>query len=510
MEEKNIPLGETPDNNPNTEVSATTEDDVKTPSTEQAADAITPTADESPKPEESAEDDRSEPAPSEKPLEIIPEVPSPAPKKAPVATYAYRWDYESQASADRKSKKRGDHGVRNFAIIMSIAFLLSLATLIGVLFIGEFSPSTQSAEGVSLNELYNKCYPSYVAISVVSEWGATSCGSGIIMTEDGYITTNYHVVEDGKDINVILHDGTTVPATYIDGDELNDIAIIKIDKKGLEPAVIGKSANAKVGDQVMAIGTPYSTQYRGTMTSGYVSALNRKYAAKNDNGTVNKVITLLQTDTSVNPGNSGGPLFNMKGEVIGIVSMKISGSQYEGMGFAIPIDGVLDMINDIIENGKLTIPNGGSAVEGAALGISGFAVEANTKYLLTGDYHYTVTVNDDGTELVNYITSLGTVLPIPLNDEELLENYDIKDYTFYTADATGVVVMSMSAGFDSAKKLQEKDIIVSANGRSCEYMETLQELIANSRVGDTVEFEIFRNGTTLTVTVELGRSAAMD
>lgn len=437
----------------------------------------------------------------ESPAEISP------PSQPEPAVYAYRWDYTEQSEHDKKEKKREEtRGIRNFAIIMTVAFVLAIGTLIGVLFLDSSLPS---GTYTSLNALYEECYPSYVAVSVTSELGSSGVGSGIIMTEDGYIATNYHVVEGAKSINVVLHDGVSVPAEYIDGDELNDIAVLKIDKRGLTPAVIGSSADVKVGDQVMAIGTPYSIQYRGTMTSGYISALNRKYAAKNDNGTVNKVITLLQTDTSVNPGNSGGPLFNMDGEVVGIVSMKIAGSEYEGMGFAIPIDGVIDMLNDIIKNGELTISNGGSAFEGAALGISGFSVAKDTKYLLTGDYHYTITTDSDGNELVNYITSFGSVLPLPLEDTDILEQYDITDYTLYTAPATGVLVMNTTEGFDSAKKLRADDIILSANGVSCEYMESLQEIIANSRVGDTINFEIYRDGKSVSVTVELGRSAAM-
>ena len=496
MEEKNNNLGEDMEN--------TSEPENNEIMTETPVEPVEPPSGEQlPKEEEVPSTDISENEGSEtSPAEIPPS------SQSEPAVYAYRWDYTGQSEHDKKEKKRSEvRGVRNFAIIMTVAFVLAIGTLIGVLFLGD--SLSAGIQGTSLSALYDECYPSYVAISITSELGTGGAGSGIIMTDDGFIATNYHVIENAKDINVILYDGTTVPAEYIDGDELNDIAIIKIDKKGLKPATIGNSSAVSVGDQVMAIGTPYSIQYRGTMTSGYISALNRKYAAKNDNGTVNKVITLLQTDTSVNPGNSGGPLFNMDGEVIGIVSMKIAGSEYEGMGFAIPIDGVIDMLNDIIKNGELTISNGGSAFEGAALGISGFAVAKDTKYLLTDEYHYIVTTDDDGNEIVNYITSLDLVLPLPLEDTALLEQYDITDYTLYTAPASGVLVLNITEGFDSAKKLKINDIIVSANGITCEYMESLQEIIANSRVGDKIEFEVFRDGTSVSVTVELGRSAAM-
>lgn len=487
---------------------------------EQAAEAVAAKAEEisvNPEPAEATVD--VEETANEVDTAVMPKEPEVAEAEQPAevapvveaAVYAYRWDYAEQNKHDKlKKKKKDSRGLRNFAIIMSLAFVLSIAALVGVIFMEDYLPiGSGGVVGVDLDDLYEACYPSYTAISVVTESGGTSAGSGIIMTSDGFITTNYHVVENAATITVILHDGEKVPAEYVDGDELNDIAVLKVAKRNLKAATIGRSSQVRVGEQVMAIGTPYSISYRGTMTSGYISAVNRQYAAKNDNGTVKKVITLLQTDTSVNPGNSGGPLFNMDGEVIGIVSMKIAGSQYEGLGFAIPIDGVMDMINDIIKNGKLTISNGGSAFEGAALGISGYAVAKDTEYLITGDYHYTVTPSENGEKIVNYINDYGLVIEIPLSDKAELAANGILDYVLYTAPETGVRVIATTEGFDSAKKLMLDDIIVSANGVSCEQMDALQDIIAESRVGDKIDFVVFRNGKTVKVSVELGRSAAM-
>ncbi|MBR4872794.1 MAG: trypsin-like peptidase domain-containing protein, partial [Clostridia bacterium] len=199
----------------------------------------------------------------------------------------YRWDYSEQYASNQKSAhQKTKSGLRNYAIVMSVAFLSAIALLIGILFIDPVS----SSGSAPLDILYEKCYPSYVAISVVSDNGTSGAGSGIILTEDGYIVTNYHVVDDSMAISVILYDGTTVDADYVDGDEINDIAIIKIAKRGLTPAKIGRSSSVRVGEQVMAIGTPHSINYRGTMTSGYISATNRRYAARNDNGTIQKVV----------------------------------------------------------------------------------------------------------------------------------------------------------------------------------------------------------------------------
>lgn len=419
--------------------------------------------------------------------------------------YTYRWNYEEQNAYDRDSAKQHNRkGLKNYAIIMSVALMAAIVLLVGVLLIDP-SPSSSLGPATSLDALYEECYPSYVAISVVTDRGTSGAGSGIVMTSDGYIATNYHVVEDAKAIEVILYDGTTVDADYVDGDELNDIAILKIPKKNLKVAKIGSSATAKVGEQVMAIGTPYSINYRGTMTSGYISATNRQYAAQNENGSIKKVITLLQTDTSVNPGNSGGPLFNMDGEVIGIVSMKIAGSEYEGLGFAIPIDGVIDMLYDIIDHGELTIPNGGSAFEGAGLGITGMTVVKDIVYLTMGDQIVATVRNEQGELCVENI--LGEYIPI--SDTEAMEAMGIVNYEMYTAPASGVRVTETRPGFDSAKKLKPDDIIVTANGLSCSKMEALQSIIASSRVGDKLKLEVFRDGEILSVTVELGRSADM-
>ena len=436
--------------------------------------------------------------------------------QAEPSVYAFRWDYSEQRKYDGtpKTKSKTSKGVLAYAIVLTITFLLAIAVLIGALFYGDYFTDSSSrlpmqySDDLALDSLYDYCLPSYVAISVVSQSGAEGAGSGIVITEDGYISTNYHVVEGAKKITVITSNGTKHDATFVDGDEINDIAVIKVSAKRLTPAVIGNSKNTKVGERVIAIGTPYSISYAGTLTSGYVSGVERQFAVKNNNGTVNKILRLIQTDTSVNPGNSGGPLFNMNGEVIGIVTMKISGNNYEGMGFAIPIDGVIDMIYDIIENGKITDKDSGSAVQGAALGISGHAVEGGKRYLVTSEY--CVLIHTD--TLGDYIEwSLGlSVEKIYIEDTDTLDAMGLEGAYVFEPTFTGIVVKSTHEGFDSNKKLKVDDIIISANGTKCELMSDLQEIIFNSRVGDVLTLEVYRNGNTMFVDVELGVSTMMD
>lgn len=452
---------------------------------------------------------------------VVNEEPISTPTNEPVSAakpaYTYKWDYTSQSNHDSAiGKGRQKSGLLTYATILSIAFFISIALLIGVMIFGNtgrtYQPSGDAAATSSISELYDFCLPSYVAISTISEDGLEGAGSGIIMTADGYICTNEHVVENAKTIKVILSDERMYTAEYIDGDALNDIAIIKINVHGLTPAKIGSSQNSRVGDRVMAIGTPYGIEYRGTMTSGFISALNRQHVLRNDSGTVNKVQKLIQTDTSVNPGNSGGPLFNMNGEVIGVVAMKIAGSQYEGMGFAIPIESVMDMVHDIIKNGKITDTSGG-AKEGAALGISGYDVIKDMQYLISGDYHYQVVPDPKTGELsVKYPhTLLNDYIYLPLDDPDTLAAYDITNYTFYTAPASGVRIIMTTPGFHSNTVLKEDDIIVSVNGMTSEsMMSTIQSLIPNYSVGDVLEFEVYRNGEIIQVSVQLGRSSAME
>ena len=436
--------------------------------------------------------------------------------QAPSAAYAFRWDYSEQKRYDDYSKRptKRSRGVATYIIILSVTFILAAAILAGAIMIGGYkSPSTPMnySDDLALDALYEYCLPSYVAISTITKSGTEGAGSGIVITADGYISTNYHVVEDAKKITVIASNNKKYEAEYIDGDEINDIAVLKVSAKGLTPAILGDSSSVKVGERVMAIGTPYSVSYAGSMTAGHISGVDRQYAVKNDNGTVNKILKLLQTDTSVNPGNSGGPLFNMNGEVIGVVTMKIAGSNYEGMGFALPIDGVKSMIFDIIQNGKITDSNAGSAVQGAALGISGHAVEADQKYLLTETSCFPVKTDDDGDYIdYQYSSYPYTVEKVYVTDTEALEDIGIVNPRPYTAPCTGVLVRTTSEGFDSREKLQEDDVIASANGVVCETMTVLQEMIFNSRIGDKLELEVYRNGRYHTITVELGKANSME
>lgn len=200
---------------------------------------------------------------------------------------------------------------------------------------------------------------SYSLSEKIEEWEPMSFGTGVIFTEDGYIVTNHHVIEGAGNITVTLHDGEKVVAQLIGSDKYVDLAVLKIDRNGLYSIPLGDSDEIRVGEQVIAIGSPLGDELTGTVTAGIISAVDRQIDVDGI------PFTLLQTDAAVNPGNSGGPLVNMEGEVIGINTLKSIFAGYdeygmviaaEGISYAIPSNKVLEAINDLLEYGEILRP----------------------------------------------------------------------------------------------------------------------------------------------------------
>ena len=221
-------------------------------------------------------------------------------------------------------------------------------------------------DGLTPGQVYAQNIDSVVLIYANTS-GGRSTGSGFVLTEDGYVVTNYHVVEGGTTYTVVTSDGDEYAATLTGGDETNDVAVLKVDGVVLDPVELGSSDDLIVGDQVVAIGNPLG-ELTSTLTVGYISGKNR------DVSTDGTSINMLQTDASINSGNSGGPLFNMKGQVIGITTAKYSGNtssgaSIEGIGFAIPIDDVKGMLQEIMDNGYVSRPYMGVYIRDTAEGI---------------------------------------------------------------------------------------------------------------------------------------------
>lgn len=180
--------------------------------------------------------------------------------------------------------------------------------------------------------------------SIFQQYVTEGAGSGVIVTTDGYIATNNHVIEGASKISVTLHNGKAYDATLVGADSKTDLAVIKIEASDLQPAVMGTSSTLVVGETAIAVGNPLGS-LGGTVTDGIISALSREIQIDDT------TMTLLQTNAAINPGNSGGGLFNAKGELIGIVSAKSSGTGIEGLGFAIPIDTAKPVIEQLKSNG---------------------------------------------------------------------------------------------------------------------------------------------------------------
>ena len=224
--------------------------------------------------------------------------------------------------------------------------------------------SPVESDGVlSTPEIAKRIRPSVVSI-LVSNARQSGLASGIIMTQDGFIITNNHVVAGMTTITVVLSDGTQYDALLIGRDESSDLAVVKIAAEGLKPATFGNSDALEVGDRAVVVGTPYSLSLSGTTTQGIISGLARD--VYEDTG---YSIKCLQTDAAINPGNSGGPLINNQGQVIGINSAKIASTDVEGLGFSIPINEAKTVIDDLTKYGY---------VKGRVqLGITGYSVNSN-------------------------------------------------------------------------------------------------------------------------------------
>ena len=212
-------------------------------------------------------------------------------------------------------------------------------------------PNVPQEGGLSLQEIYDKNMPSVVSI-ICSASGGQSTGTGVVLSEDGYIVTNAHVVEQAQSVTVLLTDGQTHRAVLVGADTVSDLAVLDIDAQDLTAAEFGDSAALRVGDSVAAIGDPLGVEFRGTMTNGIVSAINRDVTSGG------RTMTLIQTNAALNSGNSGGPLINCYGQVVGINTMKIGvftdSSGVEGIGFAIPSTTVREIANQLISQGYVS------------------------------------------------------------------------------------------------------------------------------------------------------------
>ena len=288
--------------------------------------------------------------------------------------------------------------------------------------------------GLSLQEIYERNIKSVVSINAILT-GGNSTGTGVVLTDDGYIVTNAHVVENAAAISVQLTDQEIFQAQVIGTDELSDLAVLKISASGLTPAQFGDSSSLRVGDTVVAIGDPLGVEFRGTYTDGIISGIDR------DVDMDGRTMTLLQTNAALNSGNSGGPLINCYGQVIGINTMKIGAftdkAGVEGLGFAIPSTTVKTIVDQLISQGYVS--------GRPTLGISG----------------------------------------------EGLSSF----YQHYYRMPAGLYITQVSQSSEAYEKgVEEGDLLLSINDTPVTSMDDLKSTIFSCEVGQTVQVAIYRGG----------------
>ena len=320
--------------------------------------------------------------------------------------------------------------------------------------------ASSSGSSLTTEQVADLVSPSVVVITteqvVYSQWSwygqnqvESGAGSGVIISSDGYILTCAHVVDGASTITVTIGD-KDYTATLVGEDTTSDIAVIKIDADGLTPATVGNSDSLKVGQSVMAVGNPLG-ELGGTVTGGMISALNRSVTIQGSSSV--NTMSLIQMDASVSPGNSGGGLFNMNGELVGIVNAKSSSSDAEGLGFAIPINDAIKVAQELLENGYVT--------GRPYLGITYLAV-----------------------------TDAQTASQLGVN-------------------AYGVYVVEVVKGGPAEKAgLQAGDRIVSVDGTEIASKDDLGTLMQKHAAGDTLSITIAREGQMQTVNVTLGEKTA--
>lgn len=314
-------------------------------------------------------------------------------------------------------------------------------------------------------ELYEKCSVSCVSVVSSYENGTYSLGSGIVLSKDGYISTNHHVIEDAESIRVIFYDGTEYEAKLIGSDSLTDLAVLRIEADNLIPAELGNSDTVSVGETVVAIGSPYDLSLAGTMTVGVISGLEREVECTDDTGSIVKTMTLLQTDASINPGNSGGPLFNINGQVIGINTLKLM-DVYEGIGFSIPISAAIRVFEDLVEYGKV--------MDYEDIGL----VKSSPKL------HITVIAVSDARETLEFGKYISKDAP------------------------DGVYVVEVTPGTAIYEAgLEIYDIITKFNGIRVENTAELANALSNCAAGETVSVEVYHRGQYKTLTFKLDSAA---
>ena len=383
------------------------------------------------------------------------------------------------------------------AAVLSCAAILSLCALMLFITLGAMINDQREAVYLQVSgynpqvsysddsEMIGEFLNSVVVIGVEKKSGSGG-GSGIIISENGYIVTNYHVVQNATNIYVTLYgDDGAFKAELVGHSEVDDIAVLKIDKNGLRPATfVQNCSDCRLGERVYAIGAPEGSDYGWTVSQGIISSVNRELKIYNSSTReLEKKTRVIQTDTAVNHGNSGGPLINARGEVVGIVTAKLESyiqkngelKVIDGLGFALPSDGVLPIVEAIIETGSA---DGIESTISSGRPLMGISCNNVTK----GKY---------------YSIESGKLQAVDK------AHADKNPHSTFYADEDGVCVISTTQGLDADGKLLAGDVITNINGKRVYTADQLISFINDLHDGDQIEITYLRGGKTYTVTITL-------
>lgn len=312
-----------------------------------------------------------------------------------------------------------------------------------------------TGSNMTVQEITDAAKPSVVEIKTESvtsdawmqQYVTEGAGSGVIITNDGYIVTNNHVIDGAGKVTVTTADGSEYEARIIGSDSMTDVAVLKINAKGLTPATYGNSDQLSVGDLAVAIGNPLG-ELGGTVTAGIISALDRELVIDG------QAMTLLQTDSSINPGNSGGGLFNSDGQLIGVVVAKSSGSDVEGLGFAIPINTAADVAQQLMDNG--------------------------------------------------YVKGQPSTGMTYTEGSEQSGGFDM----FFDSYSSGVYIYSVDGKNAKKAGFKSGDMVYAVDDEVIGSFEDLSSIITSHKVGDTITYTIVRDGRTMDISFELEEKTA--
>ncbi len=376
-------------------------------------------------------------------------------------------NYEAVKVVNHNNKKKS----YTFIIMLLIIFSFLIGVALTFFYFKEHPNVVTSKRTISetkvseeaMESAISKVYDSVLCIEVMDEYGQTiSTGTGFVYQKDdkyGYVLTNAHVVSNASKVNGKLSNNEMVELKVLGTDSYTDLAVLRMDvKKVLQVASIGKSSNMKVGNTVFTVGSPMGSEYSGTVTKGILSSKERLIETSTSNEyyqTESYIVKVMQTDAAISPGNSGGPLVNLAGDVIGITSLKIVDSKAEGMGFAIPIDDAMNYVDTLASGKKIERP------------IMGVQI-------------------------------------LDLTNKLLLQRYNIK----YDENVKeGVLLVKISDDYPAAKAgLKESDIITKIDGEKINTTSRFKYELYKHNIGETIKVTYIRNGKEKTTNVVLNKS----